>query len=170
MGQLSDGQNRIGQGLAAAQYCIGSLGGTTALSRAAPILQSDSCTGLTDQSGRGCILTPPTTQFQCDTGATPSPDFSVACDGVLAHNGTTGFSACPTGDRGGYNIYTSAPSGQQGCVDITLTSDGCQSGCPATTSSSAPAATASAKSCPTALTGDWQVSRFLVSFVYLRVS
>lgn len=39
IGQLSDGQNRIGGGLPAAQYCI------------------DSSGGITDSNGRGCILT-----------------------------------------------------------------------------------------------------------------
>ncbi|KAK3661210.1 hypothetical protein LTR56_000333 [Elasticomyces elasticus] len=43
--QLSDGQNRVGQtGLTRGKYCIDSNG------------------GLTDSNGRGCILTPPTTQ------------------------------------------------------------------------------------------------------------
>lgn len=39
IGQLSDGQNRIGGGLPVGQYCIGSNG------------------GITDGQGRGCILT-----------------------------------------------------------------------------------------------------------------
>jgi hypothetical protein len=39
IGQLSDGQNRIGGGLPVAQYCIDSNG------------------ALTDQANRGCILT-----------------------------------------------------------------------------------------------------------------
>ncbi|TKA52537.1 hypothetical protein B0A55_11941, partial [Friedmanniomyces simplex] len=43
--QLGDGQNRIGQhGLPQGKYCLDNNG------------------GLTDASGRGCILTPPTTQ------------------------------------------------------------------------------------------------------------
>lgn len=44
LGQLSDGQNRIGGNLPAACYCL-------------------SNGGFTDSAGRGCILTPPTTQF-----------------------------------------------------------------------------------------------------------
>ncbi|KAK3073745.1 hypothetical protein LTR53_004381 [Teratosphaeriaceae sp. CCFEE 6253] len=45
VGQLGDGQNRIGQkGLPQGKYCI------------------DGSGGLTDANGRGCILTPPTTQ------------------------------------------------------------------------------------------------------------
>jgi hypothetical protein len=43
VGQLGDGQNRIGGGLAPATYCINN-------------------GGITDANGRGCILTPPTTQ------------------------------------------------------------------------------------------------------------
>lgn len=39
VGQLSDGQNRLGGGLAPAQFCI------------------DSAGGITDGNGRGCILT-----------------------------------------------------------------------------------------------------------------
>jgi hypothetical protein len=38
VGQLSDGQNRVGGGLAPAEYCI-------------------SGSGITDANGRGCILT-----------------------------------------------------------------------------------------------------------------
>lgn len=54
--------------------------------------------------GRGCILTPPTTQFQCDVGATPTPGFAVGCDGTITENGNSAFWICPTGDNGGYNI------------------------------------------------------------------
>lgn len=46
LGQFTDGQNRIGGGYPSACYCF-------------------SNGGFTDSSGRGCILTPPTTQFQC---------------------------------------------------------------------------------------------------------
>lgn len=62
VGQLSDGQNRVGDNsLSAGSYCI-----------------NDGA--ITDGQGRGCILTSPTTQFQCDTGATGM--FSVCqCDG-----------------------------------------------------------------------------------------
>jgi hypothetical protein len=43
VGQLGDGQNRVGGGLAPGTYCINN-------------------GGITDSNGRGCILTPPTTQ------------------------------------------------------------------------------------------------------------
>lgn len=118
--QLGDGQNRIGQsGLPEGTYCIDGNG------------------GLTDGQGRGCILTPPTTQFQCDVGASPTPGFHVGCHGALTHNGNNQFYACPTGDNGGFNIYTRPVAGQSKCVKITLKADKChkchhkpQGGCP----------------------------------------
>ncbi|THZ93834.1 hypothetical protein D6C82_08644 [Aureobasidium pullulans] len=140
VGQLSDGQNRIGQGLPGAQYCIDSKG------------------GLTDGNGRGCILTPPTTQFQCDQGASPTDGFSVGCDGKLSIKGNTDFKSCPTGDNGGYNIYTTAPAGQGGCVSVTLSADNCKSGCPAP----APAPAPTPKTCPAALTGAYEYPHLIV--------
>lgn len=50
VGQISDGQNRIGGGYPQAEYCA----------------KGD---GIYDAKGRGCILTPPTGQWQCDEGA-----------------------------------------------------------------------------------------------------
>ncbi|QIW96619.1 hypothetical protein AMS68_002137 [Peltaster fructicola] len=116
VGQLGDGQNRIGQNnlpVSKAQYCLDSNG------------------GLTDQSGRGCILTPPTTQWQCDVGATPTSSFSVGCDGKLQYKGSSDFWACSTGDNGGYNIYDQSIQGEPSCTQITLQSDNdsCKSGC-----------------------------------------
>ena len=68
--QLGDGQNRIGdESLPEGQYCIGQDG------------------SLTDGAGRGCIWTPPTTQFQCDVGATPDAGFSVGGNGTLSFRG-----------------------------------------------------------------------------------
>lgn len=130
VGQLSDGQNRIAQtgGLANqnGQYCINS-------------------GQITDGNGRGCILTPPTTQFQCDSGASPTGGFSVS-NGNLAYNGNTQFYACPTGDNGGYNIYTQAVANQQGCVTVTLSTGGQCSGSGSGSSSAA----GSASSAPAA--------------------
>ncbi|KAJ5493073.1 hypothetical protein N7539_001819 [Penicillium diatomitis] len=108
VGQLSDGQNRIGDNsLPTATYCISSNG------------------GLTDENGRGCILTPPTTQFQCDTGATPTPGFSVNSQGKLTYNGSTKFYACETGQNGGLNIYTQLSSALSNCKSIELNADSC---------------------------------------------
>ncbi|KAI7554812.1 hypothetical protein KC331_g280 [Hortaea werneckii] len=104
LGQLSDGQNRIGGGLGEATYCI-------------------SNGMITDKSGRGCILTPPTTQFQCDKGASPDGGFSVGSGGNLQHNGDSTFYACPA-DTGEYNIYTQKVDGQSKCVKVTLNTGG----------------------------------------------
>jgi hypothetical protein len=137
--QLYDGQNRIGQsGLPEGSYCIDSNG------------------GLTDGEGRGCILTPPTTQFQCDVGATPTPGFAVGCNGGVTYQGSDHFIACPTGDNGGYNIYTEPVDGQSKCVDITLMADSCKSNCP----SKPPPSTGS---CPTDITnGNYEYPHLIV--------
>merc|ERR1712087_1013208 len=110
--QLSDGQNRIGgQGGDGAQYCISSDG------------------TITDGSGRGCILTPPTTQLQCDTGAMPDSGFSVSSNGQLQHNGDDTFYACPA-DENEYNVYTQKVEGQDKCTKITLSTGGeCEGNC-----------------------------------------
>ncbi|KAI5275073.1 hypothetical protein E4T47_01984 [Aureobasidium subglaciale] len=134
VGQLGDGQNRIGQsgGLANQQ-------GTYCLSNG----------GLTDQSGRGCILTPPTTQFQCDVGASPTTGFTVNSNSDLTYNGNTQFYACATGDNGGHNIYTVTTGDQTGCVKITLNTGGqCIGGGGGNGGSSAPASSAPPASKP----------------------
>jgi hypothetical protein len=108
VGQLSDGQNRIGDNsLSPAQFCISSDG------------------SITDGNGRGCILTPPTTQFQCDTGATPTPGFSVSSSGMLEFNGSPDFIACETGQNGGANIHTTNSSALGQCEKIMLNADSC---------------------------------------------
>jgi hypothetical protein len=127
IGQLNDGQNRQGGGLSPAQYCI-----------------ADGA--IKDANGRGCILTrkslysfivvfiytesapAPTTQWQCDTGATSTSGFSIGCDGTIAYNGGTTFWECQTGDHGEANIY-STPGGSN-CGQVTLKADSCFSGCP----------------------------------------
>ncbi|KAK5128125.1 hypothetical protein LTR08_004178 [Meristemomyces frigidus] len=93
LSQLSDGQNRIGASGSTASYCINN-------------------GAITDSSGRGCILTSPTTQFQCDAGATASSGFSVTSGGDLDYNGSGTFYACPATDSGEYNIYTQPVDGQ----------------------------------------------------------
>lgn len=75
LGQLSDGQNRIGPYPPATYYL--------------------SAGGFTDQSNRGCILTPPTTQFQCDVGARPTTGFAIGSSGAVTSNGSPTFYACP---------------------------------------------------------------------------
>lgn len=122
--QLSDGQNRIGGSGSPASYCMDN-------------------GAITDSNGRGCILTPPTTQFQCDVGASPSPGFSVSGSGMLEGNGTTQFYACPATDSS-YNIYTSPVEGQDKCVEITLSTGGQCSGSGGSGSASGSAGTAPA--------------------------
>ncbi|KAH8816453.1 ubiquitin 3 binding protein But2 C-terminal domain-containing protein [Xylogone sp. PMI_703] len=122
VGQLSDGQNRIGGGYPQATYTINN-------------------GAITDSAGRGCILTPPTKQWQCDSGATPTPGFSIGGSGQLTYSGNTVFYACPASDTE-WNIYTTPVAGQQKCVEISLTATGCGSG-----SSSAPTAPTTTKAC-----------------------
>ncbi|KAI1531153.1 hypothetical protein PtrSN002B_010812, partial [Pyrenophora tritici-repentis] len=126
LGQLDDGQNRVGgSGLPTGCYCL------------------DSDGGFTDSNGRGCILTPPTTQFQCDVGATPTDGFAMGPDGVITYNGDGTFYACPVNDEGEYNVYTKPAPGQEKCVEISFGSAGsCGSGSgPAPSAASPPAET-----------------------------
>ncbi|KAL4922549.1 ubiquitin 3 binding protein But2 C-terminal domain-containing protein [Aspergillus aurantiobrunneus] len=132
VGQLGDGQNRIGGNLPEGQFCVNSDG------------------SITDGSGRGCILTPPTTQFQCDLGGTPTPGFSVNTNGQLEYNGQTNFVACETGEDNELNIYTSPNSGDvTNCVNVQLSADSCAGSGAGSASSSAsgyPSSTAPAPS------------------------
>ncbi|KAJ5180837.1 hypothetical protein N7492_004047 [Penicillium capsulatum] len=125
VGQLSDGQNRIGDdSLSPAEFCI-TPGGS-----------------ITDGNGRGCILTPPTTQFQCDEGATPTSGFSIDSSGMLKHKGSPKFFSCETGQNNGKNIYTSTNSDQTGCKSIELHADSC---------AAPPPSPPPSKNCPTTL-------------------
>jgi len=109
-GQLGDGQNRIGGGHSTGCYCL-------------------SNGGFTDSNGRGCILTPPTTQFQCDAGAAPTTGFAINSNGGITSNGSGKFYACPVNDKGEYNLYTEPAPGQDKCVEVSLSSAGsCDSG------------------------------------------
>nr|XP_001401749.2 GPI anchored cell wall protein [Aspergillus niger CBS 513.88] len=124
IGQLGDGQNRIGGGLPATQFCIDSNG------------------GITDSSGRGCVVTSDTTQFQCDLGKSPMSGFSITSSGELEYNGDADFVACQTGDNNELNLYTTENSSVTGCENIKLTADSCAgSGAGSVGSSSAPAST-----------------------------
>lgn len=100
-------------------------------------------------------MTPPTTQFQCDSGATPTGGFSVGCDGTVSYNGNTTFYECPTGDNGEYNIYTTPPAGQAGCNQITLEADSCKPNC-------TPAPAPPPKTCPANLNGAYQFPHLIV--------
>ncbi|KAH7398809.1 ubiquitin 3 binding protein But2 C-terminal domain-containing protein [Phaeosphaeria sp. MPI-PUGE-AT-0046c] len=105
LGQYTDGQNRIGGGYPTGCYCL-------------------SNGGFTDSNGRGCILTGPTTQWQCDAGATPTTGFAIGSKGGVTYNGNGKFYACPYNDQGGYNVYTQPAPGQAKCVEISLSSAG----------------------------------------------
>ncbi|KAJ4345371.1 uncharacterized protein N0V89_011501 [Didymosphaeria variabile] len=132
LGQLSDGQNRVGGGHSAACYCLDGNG------------------GFTDSNGRGCILTPPTTQFQCDSGASPTNGFAIN-GGSVTYNGSSKFYACPVNDNNEYNVYTQPAPGQDKCVEITLSagqSCGGGNGGGASASSSQPAQSQPAQSQP----------------------
>ncbi|KAJ5752255.1 ubiquitin 3 binding protein But2 C-terminal domain-containing protein [Penicillium odoratum] len=145
VGQLSDGQNRIGdKSLSPAEFCISSDG------------------SITDSSSRGCILTPPTTQFQCDTGATPTPGFSISSSGLLEFGGSTQFFSCETGDNGGMNIYTMTTSAQSGCSVIELEADSCSSSNSASASSSASSTSSASGSCSTSLSGAFEYPHLIV--------
>ncbi|KAJ5669150.1 GPI anchored cell wall protein [Penicillium macrosclerotiorum] len=108
LGQLSDGQNRIGDNsLSPSTYCINSTG------------------AITDSAGRGCIITTETTQFQCDEGSAATPGFSITSSGQLDYHGSGSWIACETGQNGGLNVYTTNSTDVTKCKNITITADSC---------------------------------------------
>lgn len=108
--QIGDGQNSIGGDNPFGCYCLSNV-------------------GFTDSSGRGCILTAPTTQLQCDIGASRTTGFSIGSSGMVTYNGGSTFYACPVKPDGPYNVYSKPVAGQPNCVKITLGSAGsCYSG------------------------------------------
>ena len=145
LGQLSDGQNRVGGGYPTGCYCL-------------------SNGGFTDSNGRGCILTPPTTQFQCDVGASPTTGFAIDSSGQVTYNSSSKFYACPAAD-GEYNVYTVPVAGQDKCVEISLSSAGsCGSG-PSQPSAPAPAPSSPAQTgnqCPADLSGAYQLPHLII--------
>lgn len=131
LGQLGDGQNRIGGGYGETCYCL-------------------SNGGFTDTSGRGCILTPPTTQFQCDVGASPTSGFAIGSNGGVTYNGSGKFYACPVNNNGKYNVYSKPFPGQDKCVQISLSSAGScgPSGAASSSKSAAPSSKPAPQSSP----------------------
>ena len=125
LGQISDGQNRFGPGQSGASYCINN-------------------GQITDKNGRGCVITGPTDQFQCDQGASPTEGFSITSSGQVEFNGDDQFYACPSDDNGNYNIYTKPVENMPKCVKVSLSSaDGtCAAPSSAPASSAPPATTA----------------------------
>ncbi|MCJ1482956.1 hypothetical protein MMC06_003122 [Schaereria dolodes] len=169
VGQLPDGQNRVGGGLTPATYCIDSNG------------------AITDESGRGCILTSPTTQFQCDSAAAASPGFSIGCDGTLSFNGSTHFYECATGQNHTNNIYYTTTADETGCFEVSLGATSCGTGCasstpsppastftpstppaftssprPSVTPAPPPAPTTGGKTCPTDLSTPYQYPHLII--------
>jgi hypothetical protein len=122
LGQLDDGQNRFGPNQSGATFCI-----------------DDG--KITDKNGRGCILTGPTTQFQCDEGASPTGGFSIASSGQIEHDGDATFYACPVDDNGNFNIYTEPLENMSKCVKVGLSSADGTCAAPSAPASSAPPAT-----------------------------
>ncbi|KAH8787348.1 putative GPI anchored cell wall protein [Hyaloscypha sp. PMI_1271] len=105
IGQLSDGQNRIGGGLSPATFAINN-------------------GGIIDSASRGCILTPSVEQFQCDQGVGPTFGFAIDSNETLTYSGSSVFYACPASDTE-WNLYTTPVTGQEKCVEISLTASGC---------------------------------------------
>ncbi|KAF2186369.1 hypothetical protein K469DRAFT_726376 [Zopfia rhizophila CBS 207.26] len=142
--QLGDGQNRIGGGLGVGSYCLKDGG------------------NFVDGYHRGCILTPPTRQFQCDEGATPTPGFKVGCNGgAVTYKGSETFYACPVNDNGEWNVYTQPAPGQAKCVAIKLTATGSNSKCkpPVTAPQPAPLPTGG---CPADLDGAFEFPHLII--------
>ncbi|KAI9736115.1 MAG: hypothetical protein M1818_006291 [Claussenomyces sp. TS43310] len=110
VGQLDDGQNRIGGGLPATSFTISNGNGT-----------------VTDSTGRGCILTPSIKQFQCDLNASPASGFTINRNGTFSSSGSSTFYACPASDTE-WNVYTQPIADQGKCVEIGLTASGCYTG------------------------------------------
>ncbi|EKD17933.1 uncharacterized protein L3040_004473 [Drepanopeziza brunnea f. sp. 'multigermtubi'] len=133
VGQLDDGQNRVNGGLSSAEFCI-----------------ADGA--IKDTNGRGCIITPQVTQYQCDDGVPPASGFSIGSDGTLAYNGGTTFWECQTGQNGGVNIYIN-PGGTN-CGKITLKADACYS------PPSTPPPTPPPPGCPTNIDSPWGTWEF----------
>lgn len=129
IGQLSDGQCRVGGGLNPSQFCL-------------------DAGKITDGSGRLCVITSPETQFQCDLNSAAAPGFSIGCDGLLSHNGLTTFWECQTGQNGEQNIYTTP--GGTACTQITLAVQGgnCIPSCPNPPSPPPPPPPPAPNSCP----------------------
>ncbi|TVY15308.1 hypothetical protein LARI1_G006629 [Lachnellula arida] len=105
LGQLSDGQNRIGGSSPQGTYTI-------------------SNGAITDSLGRGCIVTPEVNQIQCDAGATATSGFEISSNGQITFNGSDVFYACPA-TTSSYNLYTTPVSGQSLCVMIVLSASNC---------------------------------------------
>ena len=124
VGQLNNGQTRIGGGLSPSTFCITGLGIRDSEGRKYIITDK-----FTLQSIQLWLMTSPEpqTQWQYDSGKTPFPSFNISCRGVLSYEGSSTFWECQTGDNGETNIYTT-PRGAV-CCPITLNADNCITCC-----------------------------------------
>lgn len=104
VGQLYDGQVRVGPDFGGGTFCINN-------------------GAITDSQGRGCILTYPTTQLQCDQGAVPSIGFSISSTSQILYGGNPTFYACPVDDKGNYNIYSQTLTDMPKCTQVQLMSN-----------------------------------------------
>lgn len=107
----------------------------------------------------------PTTQFQCDEGATPTAGFSINSFGKLEFHGSAKFVACETGQNNGLNIYTTESSALSNCKFIKLRADSCAAPAPTTSSSPPPAVTTSPANngCGTTLTsGNFEFPHLII--------
>ena len=118
-------------------------------------------------------------------GAISQDVFSIGCDGTLSYNGNSKFYGCDAQDKDGNNIYSSVMETQIGCEDLTLVADFCIPDCPGFRPPYTPVPIPSAlippiippeytmrprpapqlpnsKSCPRALSGDFQYPHLIV--------
>ncbi|KAK1092979.1 hypothetical protein LTR48_003261 [Friedmanniomyces endolithicus] len=65
----------------------------------------------------------------------------MSCNGTIAYEGDDNFYTCPTGDNGGWNIYSKPVKGQDKCMPVWLKADACFSGCAPTTTPCTPSST-----------------------------
>ncbi|KAI0123661.1 hypothetical protein BJ170DRAFT_697469 [Xylariales sp. AK1849] len=108
-GQLADGQIRLNGSEAISTFYIDANG------------------GITDVNGFGCTITDkPTTQFQCDKGASPMDGFSIDASNNLMYEGSGTFWACPATNTE-YNVYVDPNFGQTKCFQISLKASACSS-------------------------------------------
>ncbi|TKA52538.1 hypothetical protein B0A55_11942 [Friedmanniomyces simplex] len=67
----------------------------------------------------------------------------------MAYKGSDSFYSCPTGDHGGWNIYSEPVKGQDKCMPISLKADACFHGCASSTKSCKPTPKHKSTSMPT---------------------
>jgi len=107
VGELDDGQVRIGGGLQPVQYCV------------------DSSGSLNDSSGRKCVLTETTTQLLCGAIVNRSATFSVNSSGRLSHDDDSRFVTCGADENGQSSIFASPRNETAAtCRNITLIASG----------------------------------------------